>query len=241
MVTASIHNWPVCLWLPFSAKDRTIKFQVLTTLSSMMVIIVSSMWLSTITCWMCSCIHESASSKRSALTNSHRVCDDFSCHSFVTSSISESWYNWMMVPTSICLCVTIKLRMHKYLTAPNFLPVWSSFFGFTAHLPHWLCCYSELWCCVDSQIPTFWRNMLYPTSGLKVKTAGFSKILVSICESTQCHNPEQQHCHPYHCENLKFHVPVSLSKCSEIQHFMTSVFAVPQRNTTTGVPPCTLF
>lgn len=82
----------------------------------MMVTIVSSMWLSTITHCVCSRIPEPVSSERNAATTSHSNCGDFSCHSLVTSSISESWYSWMTVPTSICL-----YRTHK-LTSAAVLP-----------------------------------------------------------------------------------------------------------------------
>jgi hypothetical protein len=52
------------------------------------------------------------------------------------------------------------------------------------------------------QIPTLWRNILSPPSGVKKEVVSSSKILVSTYESTQHHNPEEHnhlHCH----ENLK--------------------------------------
>jgi hypothetical protein len=41
-------------------------------------------------------------------------------------------------------------------------------------------------------------------------TVCFYEMLVSICESTQCHNPEEQHCYPHHYEDLKYHIIYTL-------------------------------
>jgi hypothetical protein len=44
-------------------------------------------------------------------------------------------------------------------------------------------------------IPTFWRNILVPSSDLKMG-------LVFTYESRRRHNPEEQHHHPHRCEIL---------------------------------------
>jgi hypothetical protein len=67
-------------------------------------------------------------------------------------------------------------------------------------------------------MPTFWRNILSPSSGLKwlsipsivtsalkMETVCFSKMLASTDESTWRQNPEQHHHHPHCHENLKSH------------------------------------
>jgi hypothetical protein len=44
-----------------------------------------------------------------------------------------------------------------------------------------------------TQIPTFQRNILPTSSGLKTETRSFSKMLVTTLMSTQHHNPEGEH------------------------------------------------
>jgi hypothetical protein len=51
-------------------------------------------------------------------------------------------------------------------------------------------------------IPTFQRNILPPSSGLKESTY----------KSTQCYNPEDQYQHLKCCENLKAHIEMLIFK-----------------------------
>jgi hypothetical protein len=56
-------------------------------------------------------------------------------------------------------------------------------------------------------MPTFRRNILSPSSGLKVETACFSEALASTNKSTWCQNPDHHHHHhPHYHENLKCHI-----------------------------------
>jgi hypothetical protein len=43
------------------------------------------------------------------------------------------------------------------------------------------------------QIPVFWRNILFPSSGLKMEIVCFSEMLVSTYKFTWHYNPENQH------------------------------------------------
>jgi hypothetical protein len=44
-------------------------------------------------------------------------------------------------------------------------------------------------------MPRFWRNILSPSSALKIETVCFSEMLASTDESTRCKNPEEQRHH----------------------------------------------
>jgi hypothetical protein len=56
-----------------------------------------------------------------------------------------------------------------------------------------------------NQIPKFRRNILLPSSGLKMEAVCSSEILVSTYESTRRYNPAKQHRHLHRRENLRSH------------------------------------